>query len=227
MNFAKKLAGIAIMMLVAGCSGNQLDKSKVITEDSQKAVVVLALTSDGTGLSSPVLGWSAFDTETNLMIDKRVRVNKRTDSNAGDVLATMFVGQRDFGGKNYYVFEVDPGGYFLEYVHTSGNSGLFKRKVTTVYKEQSPAFVTQAGHVYYIGDFQFTAVGYQNTLRPVAPDPEGAEAIVRADYPNVKAPVDYQPARFISLNCRAQRTNIFGKELDFCAPGETDVVYSE
>ena len=222
-----KWAVLAVVAFVAGCAGNQLDKSKVITADSEKAVVVLALTSDGTGLSSPLLTWSGFDTESNLMIDKRVKVNKRTDTNAGDVLATLLVGQRDFGGKSYYVFEVDPGGYFLEYVHTAGNSGIFKRKVTTIYKDHSPSFVTEPGHVYYIGDFQFTAVGLQNTLRPVAPDLASAEAVIRADYPNVNTSIDHQPVRFVSLNCRAQRQTNFGSDTDFCAPGETDIVYKD
>ncbi len=214
-------------LFLAACSGNQLDKSKTFTEGSDKAIVALAVISDGSGPSSPLLVWSGFDADSMLMIDKRVKVNKRTDSDAGDVLVTMLRGQRDYGGKNYYVFEVDPGGYFLEYVWASGTSGLIKRRITTIYTTNSPSFIAEAGKVYYIGDFQYTAVGGQNTLRPVADDIESAQAVVRSDYPNVTAPVLHLPPRSVKLNCRGQRKNAFGSDTDFCGPGETDVIYEE
>ena len=216
-----RLILILSLFILSACAGGQLSKSVEFSDSSDKALIVLSVESDGSGLSSPRLIWAGYDPNTMVMNEERFSVVKRTDTSSEEVLLTMLTGNRDRGGKHYYVFDVKPGGYFLEYISSSYSGGYVRKKLTTVYKTNSPSFVAEAGKVYFVGDFLYTESGYQNTLKPLAGDHPAAVKFIQTEYPKVSSEIIHQRAILISLDCKGQRKNIFGSDTDFCAPGET------
>jgi len=212
------------LMFLAACAGGQLDRGKAFNQSSANAVVIMSITSDGTAGKSPQINWAGFEPETRVMNERRQTVFKRSDTSGEAFMERALFGEaRDRAERNYYVFEVEPGGYFLESISSTSSWG--KVVYTTIYKIQSPSFVVEAGKAYFIGDFHFTAVRGQNALRPVVGNLQKAKEVLQKDYPKISVSLIDRPARIVSLDCPEPRRTLFGVATKFCAPGTTKVVY--
>lgn len=184
---------LSLMMITVALSacaydGGQISRTKSFGQNNQKTLVVLGVTLFSNA-PYPLFRFRGYDPETGLstgrnhFIDKSNRDTLTPNHPVADALSQ---GRLKADGHLYYIFEVEPGSWFLRSAHLQFNYQHEDIAQRTVFSNGAISFDAKPGTITYIGELRL------DVKRKDRSDPYSKPLIdIKTTTANLKAAQDY------------------------------------
>jgi len=153
------LSIFSVLGLLTACASStgQVDPAAHFDTQNENALMLL-------GLDVPrnykdlTIKLRQFDPITGEALDKEkeVKPSNRDLSNGRNFIVTMTRGADMPSEKDYYVFELEPGNWFIEHIRRPVSDGFTAYASVTMLNKGTIAFQTSGGQILYLGEYATT-----------------------------------------------------------------------
>lgn len=155
------LSILAVMGFLTACgtTTGQVDQTAHFDAQSKNVLILL-------GLDVPAyykdltINFRQYDPTTGkaLKTEKKIKPSHRDLSSRKSFITNLTGGADMPTEKNYYVFELEPGNWFIEHISRPINDGFSAYASITMLSKATIAFEAPAGQILYLGEYTTTGV---------------------------------------------------------------------
>ena len=203
--------------LLGGCSSGQLLKDQPISANSASGVIVMGvdLQSD---FKSPSLAFLRFDPATGKVDSTSVKSVSRSKEGltGAQKFGAVMTGQTSLAkGKQYFVFELPPGDWFLSSISGSYSDGLYSSySAVTHMTEGTIAFRSGPGTASYIGEYGVTGKFGQPIRMVTLEQNFDAAQVELKNYSNITVPLQASKPSNATLACEFKKVPL--SSVEYC-----------
>jgi len=208
---------LSLTGFISGCSSGQLLKDQPITANSTSGVIVMGvdLQSD---FKSPNLTFLKFDPSTGKVDATNAKSVTRSKEGltGAQKFGAVMTGQTSLAkGRQYFVFELPPGDWFLSSISGSYSDGVYSSySAVSHLTEGTVAFQSSPGTASYIGEYG-VAGRFGEPIRMVTLDQdfEAAQAELKK-YPNIALALQASKPSHATLACEFKKVPL--SSVEYC-----------
>lgn len=197
---------VFLFAALSACATPQVSRTTSFGSESQTALFIMGVDVKSSQFRNPHFRFRQFDPQSGNTLEKmhNVAVSSRDfeDYTGGQkLLSVMNFGAYRPLGHSYFVFEIDPGIWFLERVNGSYADGLQTVTTAVVPSDMTVALEATAGQIYYLGEFEISGnLGSGLEIKLLNPDKSAAEEYLKT-FPNIALDKINDDVNYSSLEC--------------------------
>jgi hypothetical protein len=203
------------VLLLTACASGQLTKDQTVSATGNSGIIVLGmdLQSD---FKSPLFIFRRYDPRTGKVDPDGVKSvsTSMEDLSGGQKFAAAMSGATSLPkGRQYFVFELPPGEWFLYCVTGYYNNGLGSAySATSFLSKGTLAFESGAGVARYLGEYRVTGkFGDNLQLQTLDEDLTAAQSELKK-YPHIEMPLQSSKPATATFSCEMKKIFMSSEE---------------